>query len=278
MTVGIVGLGLIGGSMAKSIKLHTKHTVLAYDTAPAEIEKARLVGAIDGLLTADTLSSCEFVVIAVYPKEIIRYIQENAPHFADGALVIDCGGVKRVLCDELRDTVQGRRWHFIGGHPMAGREYSGFRYAQDDLFENASMILTPDAQIPLDRLSAAKEFFLDAGFRRVVFSTPEAHDEMIAYTSQMAHIVSSAYVCSELALKHKGFSAGSFKDLTRVARLNEQMWSELFLLNREPLLHELGGIIERLKGFRDAIADMDRPRLVELLRCGRERKELLDDI
>jgi prephenate dehydrogenase len=277
VTIGIVGLGLIGGSLAKAVKLHTKHDVLGSDIAPSEIEKARLVGAIDGVLTGEVLSSCDYVIIALYPQDIIRYVRENAQSFGDGAVVVDCGGVKRTICGELLDVVRGRDWHFIGGHPMAGREYSGFRYAQDDLFENASMILTPQAETPLDVISAAKFLFLDLGFRRVIFSTPEEHDEMIAYTSQMAHIVSSAYVRSELALKHKGFSAGSFRDMTRVARLNERMWTELFLLNREPLINELDGILERLTEFRDAIADANASRLIEMLRDGRQRKEMLDD-
>lgn len=279
MIIGIVGLGLIGGSLAKAIKRHTKQTVWGFDIVQAEIEKAQLVGAIDAPLTVDALPSCDYVVIALYPKDIIHYLQENTCHFGDGAVVVDCGGVKQAICNAVQDDLPGtnRQWYFIGGHPMAGREYWGFRYAQDDLFENASMILTPDADTPLEVVSATKELFLDIGFRRVIFSTPEKHDEMIAYTSQMAHIISSAYVCSELARKHKGFSAGSFQDMTRVARLNEAMWSELFLLNREPLVRELDDILSRLKDYRDAIAAEDEARLVTLLREGRERKEMLDE-
>jgi len=277
MIVGVAGLGLIGGSMAKAIKLHTKHSVLAYDIVQTELEKAKLTGTIDGLLTEETLPSCDIVIIALYPMDIVRYVEAHAQHIRDGALVIDCGGVKRFICDRLHGTVSSRSWHFIGGHPMAGREYSGFSYAKDDLFENASMILTPDSETPHEVTRTAKEFFLDLGFRRVIFSSPKNHDEMIAYTSQMAHIVSSAYVRSDLALKHKGFSAGSFQDMTRVARLNERMWTELFLLNREPLLYDLDGMIDRLQEFRDSLAAEDEARLTTLLREGRERKEMLDE-
>lgn len=278
MNIGIVGLGLIGGSLAKAIKRHTKHTVWGFDIAQAEMEKAQLVGAIDSPLTTELLPACAFVIIALYPKDIVRYLKENAPRFGEGAVVVDCGGVKQVICGAVQDgNLQSNGWYFIGGHPMAGREYWGFRYAQDDLFENASMILTPDSDTPLEVVSATKEFFLDIGFRRVIFSTPENHDEMIAYTSQMAHIISSAYVCSELARKHKGFSAGSFQDMTRVARLNEHMWSELFLLNRKPLVHELDDILTRLQAYRDAIVAGNEAQLVTLLREGRERKELLDE-
>lgn len=277
MTIGIVGLGLIGGSMAKSIKLHTEHRVLGADINESERLKAELLGAIDGPLDADGLGGCDIVIVALYPNDIVRYIGQNAHLFKPGALAIDCGGVKRFVCEALQDIVKGRQWTFIGGHPMAGREYSGFQYAKDDLFERASMILTPYPDAEIGEIARAKEFFLSAGFARVVLTTPERHDEMIAYTSQMAHIISSAYVKSELAMKHKGFSAGSFQDMTRVARLNERMWSELFLLNKQPLVHELDGIIRRLEGYRDALMSTDEQALTELLREGREVKETLSE-
>jgi prephenate dehydrogenase len=275
MTIGIVGLGLIGGSLAKTIKLHTSNTVLGHDVQEKEFLKAELVGAIDGRLSPEKLATCDVVLLALYPRAIIQYVLENADHFRAGALVVDCGGVKRAVCDQVRAVAIGREWTFIGGHPMAGREYSGFSYAKDDLFENASMILTPYPDTPIETLSFAKEFFLTMGFRRVVFATPQEHDEMIAYTSQMAHIISSAYVKSELALKHRGFSAGSFMDMTRVARLNETMWSELFALNREALLRELDGIIARLGAYKDALSANDEETMAALLRDGRERKEML---
>ena len=275
MTVGIYGLGLIGGSMAKSIKLHTGHTVLGVDINESEQLKAELVGAIDGRLTDENLGDCDLVIVALYPAAILDCIKQRADQFKWGALVVDCGGVKGAFCDELYEVAERHGFRFIGGHPMAGREYSGFQYAQDDLFERASMILCAAPNESIDVIAQAKAFFLDMGFLRVVFCTPCQHDEMIAYTSQMAHIISSAYVKSELAQKHKGFSAGSFADMTRVARLNERMWSELFLANREPLVHELDGMIARLCDYRDAIARADEALLIPLLRQGREIKESL---
>ena len=277
MTIGVVGLGLIGGSMAKAIKLYTEHTVLGYDISETEVCKAELMEAIDERLDVQNLPSCNMVIVALYPSDIIKYIQENADIFSEGTIVVDCGGVKAAICEGLKNTVRGRTWHFIGGHPMAGREYSGFRYAKDDLFENASMILTPDSSVPLEIISEVKRFFLTLGFSRIMLTTPERHDEMIAYTSQMAHIVSNAYVRSELALKHSGFSANSFKDMTRVARLNESMWTELFLLNREALISELDGIIERLQTCRDAISGSNEEKLKTTLREGSERKMILDE-
>ena len=275
MVIGIVGLGLIGGSMAKTIQRHGGHTVLGYDISEAELTKAELLGAIDGRLHDDNLPACHMVIIALYVTDIINYIKEKAGLFGENAVVVDCGGVKQAVYDGLGQTTKGRKWRFIGGHPMAGREFSGLGYAKDDLFENASMILTPDSNTPLETIAQVKEFFLNLGFRRVVFSTAEQHDEMIAYTSQMAHIVSNAYVRSQRAGKHKGFSAGSFQDMTRVARMNETMWTELFLLNKKPLLPELDGIIERLQEFRKAIASNDENYLTTMLHEGSELKKTL---
>ncbi len=276
MNIGVVGLGLIGGSMARAIKLNTAHTVLGVDLKESEMAKAELVGAIDGRLSDDSLPQCDVVIVALYPAQIVRYITEHAHLFAEGARVFDCGGVKKAVCDPLREVARGAKWRFMGGHPMAGREFSGFSYSKDDLFENASMILTPDAEVTPEERKWAKDFFLSVGFLRVRFTTPEDHDEIIAYTSQMAHIVSGAYVRSSLAQKHKGFSAGSFADMTRVARLNEDMWTELFLDNRMALLTELQGMIDRLTEYRDCLAGNDAQNLKQLLREGREAKESLD--
>ena len=276
MNIGIVGLGLIGGSMAKAIKLHTHNRVLGVDLVQSEVLKAELMGAIDERLTKDNLATCDAVIVALYPSAIVEWITQHADGFKQNALVIDCGGVKRVICDALLPVVSGKGFTFIGGHPMAGREYSGFSYAKDDLFESASMILTPFPNCEIENIARAKALFLEIGFLRVVVTTPKRHDEMIAYTSQMAHIISSAYVKSELAMKHKGFSAGSFQDMTRVARLNENMWSELFLDNREALLSELDGIIARLGEYRNVLLESDRGELNRLLREGREVKEMLE--
>lgn len=277
MKIGIVGLGLIGGSMARSIKMHTKHTVLGIDLKESEMKKAELVGAIDGRLTDEEIGQCDVVIVALFPAQIVNYIKSHAHLFAEGARVFDCGGVKRMVCEPLEEITRGAKWKFMGGHPMAGREFSGFSYSKDDLFEQASMILTPSSETSIEERQWAKNFFLSIGFLRVRFTTPEDHDEIIGYTSQMAHVVSSAYVKTPMALKHKGFSAGSFQDMTRVARLNEDMWTELFLDNREPLIHEVQGMIDRMVEYRDALMDGDEARLKQLLREGREMKEMLNE-
>ena len=278
MDIAVIGLGLIGGSLARTIKLHTDHRVLGADTDPEALAQARRMDAIDGELNDEKLRSCQVVLVALYPGDIVTWTRDHARFFAADALVIDCGGVKQAVMDRVTPFAKGQPWHFIGGHPMAGREFSGFRYARDDLFDNASMILTPLPEEELSVLQRARDFFMDLGFRRVQFTTPRIHDEMIAYTSQLAHIVSSAYVKSALADRHKGYSAGSFADMTRVARLNEGMWTELFMDNRDALLRELEGLIDRLGAYRDALAKEDSEALKTLLREGREVKESLEEV
>ena len=277
MHVAIIGLGLIGGSLARTIKLHTDATVYGCDLNPATIEQALLMDAIDAELTDDRLRDCDMVLVALYPAAIIDWITGHAEAFKPGALVIDCGGVKQVICEAIDPIAAGKPWHFIGGHPMAGREFSGFRYARDDLFDRASMILCTRGDDDPAVLQQARDFFMDIGFRRVQFTTPQTHDEMIAYTSQLAHIVSSAYVKCPLADKHRGFSAGSFADMTRVARLNEDMWTELFFDNRDALLPVLEDLADRVAEYRDALRSGDPDAMKRLLREGREIKEKLTE-
>lgn len=277
MNIGVIGLGLIGGSLAKTIKLHTEHTVYGCDLNPQTILQAKLLGAIDEEMTNETLRTCDWVLVALYPQAIVEWIKAHQADFKPDAVVIDCGGVKQAICQEIQPLTKGASWHFIGGHPMAGREFSGFKYARDDLFDRAAMILTPAGDEDPELLLRARNFFMDLGFRRIQFTTPATHDEMIAYTSQLAHIVSSAYVKCPLAGHHKGFSAGSFADMTRVARLSETMWTELFFDNRSALLPEVEGLITRLTQYRDALLTENRPEMTRLLREGREIKESLDE-
>ena len=276
MTIGIIGLGLIGGSLAKSIKEHSRHTVWGYDIDPTVVEKALLVGAIDEQLSDETLSQCDIVLVALYPGRCVEYITSHAGLFGADAIVIDCAGVKRAVYEPLAEVAAKHSWTYIGGHPMAGREFSGFDHTTGTLFERASMILTPMPDVTVEALTEAKGFFLDVGFRTVRITTPEEHDNMIAFTSQLAHIVSSAYIKNPRSAQHKGFSAGSFQDMTRVARLNENMWTELFLDNADLLVPSIDDFIFRLTQYRDALADRNEQELWELLKEGRIKKEALD--
>ena len=276
MKIGIIGLGLIGGSLAMSIRKHTEHTVFGYDIDRQVMLRAKAVEAIHDELTEDMLPGCDIVLVSLFPQLCADWILAHADAFGKGALVIDCAGVKRHVFDQVAPAAADREWTYIGGHPMAGREFSGFANARANLFENASMILCPPAEAGIEAREAAKAFFLEAGFKMVRFCTPEAHDQMIAYTSQLAHIVSGAYVKNPLSRDHKGFSAGSFLDMTRVARMNEVMWTELFLENDDLLLPALDDLILRLNQYRDALAARDPEQLLPVLREGRIAKEALD--
>lgn len=276
MDIAIIGLGLIGGSLARTARLRTDHRIFGSDLDPETLRMAREIGVIDAELNNEKLHGCQIVLICLCPGDIVRWLGDHAGMIAPDTLVIDCAGVKRAVMDGVVPIARGQRWHFIGGHPMAGREYSGFRYARDDLFDNASMILTPMPKEELPVLQRARDFFMDLGFRRVQFTTPPIHDEMIAYTSQLAHVISSAFVKDPLAARHRGFSSGSFADMIRVARLNEDMWTELMTLNRDALLPVLDGLIDRLVTYRDALRDGDDEGLRALLREGRERRESLE--
>ena len=276
MKIGIVGLGLIGGSLAMSMRRHTEHTVFGFDINPQVMLQARAAEAIHDELTDELLPGCDIVLVALYPELCARYIREHAGDFGPHTLVIDCAGVKRHVYNQIAPLAAGYPWTYIGGHPMAGREFSGFNYARGDLFENASMILCPPPEAAIEARETAKAFFLEAGFKLVRFCTPQAHDQMIAYTSQLAHVVSGAYVKNPLSKEHRGFSAGSFLDMTRVARLNEDMWTELFLENDDLLLPALDDLIMRLNEYRAALASRDPDGLKPVLREGRLCKEALD--
>lgn len=274
MNIAVIGLGLIGGSLAKTIKKRTSHTVLGTDLSPQVLYKAKLLDAIDGELTEERLSICDMVIVATWPRAAVEYVTAHADAIGKGAVVMDVSGVKTAVCQPLWGIAAEKGFTFVGGHPMAGIEESGFDHANAALFENASMILTPPPGTGIVLLNDLKQFWHALGFGRVVITTPETHDRIIACTSQLAHIVSSAYVKSPTAQSHQGFSAGSFRDMTRVAKLNEDMWTELFLCDQQPLLSELDVLIAHLEEYRDALAQSDGERLRELLRDGREKKAL----
>ncbi|WP_295154365.1 prephenate dehydrogenase [uncultured Ruminococcus sp.] len=274
MKIGIVGLGLIGGSLAKAIKKNTEHSCYALDIDRAAIAGAIAQEAIDGEITANDLGGCDVVMICLHPAQTIKFINENKSLFKKGGIVIDTCGVKGAIVEAVEKPLADEGVLFIGCHPMAGREFSGFAYSVDNLFERASFIMTPSDLTPVKAVREVSQLAYEIGFAKVVTATKEEHDRIIAFTSQLAHVVSSAYVKSPSLLKQSGFSAGSFKDLTRVAKLNENMWTELFLMNKKPLVDEIDCIIARLTEYRDAIAEEDTETLRELLKAGRELKEL----
>lgn len=270
MKIGIVGLGLIGGSMAKSIKSRTGHTVYGIDLDQETMLLARLCGAIDGPLDEDTLPVCDLVLLAVRPQAAVDWVRDHGAQI--GAAVVDLCGVKRTVVEQITPLARQHGFIYVGGHPMAGRERGGFTSSTEDLYVGASMILTPDETVDETFLDTLRTFFLDVGFAKLTLSQPEEHDRIIAFTSQLAHIVSSAYVKSPEAQRRRGFSAGSFRDMTRVARLDEDMWTELFLADADFLTQELGILIRHLEEYREALEAGDALRLHNLLKEGRECK------
>ena len=272
MQIGIVGLGLIGGSFARAIKEHTPHSVFAFDIDRSALLGATLVGAIDGELTDPQLRNTDLLLLSLYPQATVDYVKSHADAIRPGTIVVDCCGVKRPVCDALCDFAKQHGFHFLGGHPMAGTQFWGFSHARASLFKGASMILTTNGVTDIHVLETVKQFFLSVGFETLTFTNADEHDKIIAYTSQLAHIVSNAYVKSPTALQRKGFSAGSYRDMTRVAKLNVEMWTELFLENRDNLGAELGLLIENLQAYKDALQRNDEPALRQLLQDGKDTK------
>ena len=276
MTVGVVGLGLIGGSIAKAIKYNTDNKVIGFDIDENVVLKARLLGAIDEEMTEQKISECDIIITGLYPEATKKYITDNAQKFKKGAIVLDTCGVKEYVCEDMYRVARENGFTFIGTHPMAGLHLSGFEHSKVTMFSNASMLLVPSADTGINELEIVRKLFYAFGFTNIQNTTPEEHARKIAFTSQLAHVVSNAYVKSPSAKLHKGFSAGSYKDLTRVAKLNEVMWTELFLENRENLIFEIDTIIENLTEYSKALKEDNADKLEKLLRDGRICKEQID--
>jgi Prephenate dehydrogenase len=275
MNVGVAGLGLIGGSLAKAYRSGC-HFVYGYDIDESIFSFAKLSGAINGLLDASTVKLCDILLVAVNPEDAAEYMENAAPYIEKHTLVIDCCGVKRYICDKCFPLAKKYGFTFVGGHPMAGSHKGGFKNSRENLFRGASMILVPPVFDDASLFGRIEELLKPAGFGSLTFTTAEKHDEMIAFSSQMAHVVSNAFIKSPSAGGHKGFSAGSYKDLTRVAQLNAQMWTELFMKNSDNLIHELDIFIKEISRYRDALADKNETRMKELLIEGSNIKEKLD--
>ena len=281
-SVGIVGLGLIGGSFAKAYRA-AGWKVYAYDTDADAMDIAR-IETIDGNLTEEVLPFLDLVVLAAYPKACVCWLQEHAPLLGElgsaGPLVIDAAGVKQHVCDEAFTLAEKHGFSFCGTHPMAGTQFSGFAHARADLFAGAPCVLVLPPLDDLDRLKLldrAHTLLEPAGFGSFSVTTPQAHDKVIAFTSQLAHVVSNAYVKSPTAQLHHGFSAGSYRDLTRVAHLNARMWSELMCDNAENLASEIGCLVDALNAYRAALEARDEDALRMLLADGDRIKRALDD-
>ena len=275
MTVGILGLGLIGGSLARAYSL-SGHTVYAVEQNESMLSFAMLAGAVDGKLNEETIPHCDLILLAIYPEGSASWLKEHAHVISDNTLVMDCCGTKEEICRQCFPLAEQYGFTFVGGHPMAGSQFSGFKYSRADLFEGAPMVMVPPVFDNMQLLDRVKNALKPCNFGSFSVTTAKDHDKMIAFTSQMPHILSNAFIKSPTAMNHKGFSAGSYKDLTRVAWLNPQMWAELFLENKDNVLYELDYYINSLQAYRDAIAAGQEDKLVALLDEGKKRKEQVD--
>jgi len=275
MTVGIVGLGLIGGSMARAYK-KAGNKVLAFDTDEKTLGFAMVSEVADEKLTGENIHECELVFVCVMPEDGVAFLKENAAKIQKTATVIDCCGTKRNICKAGFALAEEYGFTFVGGHPMAGTHKSGFKNSRSDMFKGAPMVLVPPVFDDASLIEKTEKLLEPAGFGSFSVTTAEKHDVMIAFTSQMPHLVSNAFIKSPTAGSHKGFSAGSYKDLTRVAWLNSGMWAELFLENRENVLSELDLFIENLSSYREALVNGNKEQLLELLEEGKIKKEQVD--
>ncbi|MBR0458030.1 MAG: prephenate dehydrogenase/arogenate dehydrogenase family protein [Victivallales bacterium] len=274
--IGIIGLGLSGGSLAKAAKRAGGYHVLGFDKQEATVLRAKMVEAIDGVLTPAKFKTCDILLLALYPQTTLDWLKQNAGRLGKGTLVVDCCGIKQEICELGNRLAEEHGFTFIGGHPMAGIERFGFAAAQPNLFYRASMILLPPIGTSIEDLARAKEFFLSLGFGRITIATPEEHDRVIAFTSQLPHIISSAYIKSPTAMRHTGMHAGSYRDMSRVATMQPDMWTELFLQNKTPLLAELDAFLHQLQQFRDALANNDHDSMRGLIDDGARVKAEVD--
>ncbi|MCL2243171.1 MAG: prephenate dehydrogenase/arogenate dehydrogenase family protein [Treponema sp.] len=276
MIIGIAGLGLIGGSLARAYKNYG-FDVYGYDSDEAVPGFARISGAINDLLDEKSLSLCDALFIAVNPGDTVLYLEKAAPFIAKNAIVIDCCGVKRKICEKCFPLAKEHGFIFIGGHPMAGSHNAGFKNSRPDLFRGASMILVPPVYDDPVLFGRLESLLKPVGFGRLTVTTAEKHDEAIAFSSQMAHVVSNAFIKSPAAGSHRGFSAGSYKDLTRVARLNADMWAQLCMDNNDNLIKELDSFTAEINKYRNALAANDINELKALLEEGSRLKKELDN-
>lgn len=286
MCVGIVGLGLIGGSFARAYR-SLGATVYALDTDRDTMD-ASMIETVEAPLDDASIPSCDLIILAAYPQACIEWLEEHAeilgcisdPDTSRGPIVIDTAGVKEAVCARAFELARVNGFAFVGTHPMAGTQFSGFAHARADLFRGAPMVLVPpeiDDARRLTLLDRAHTLLAPVGFGSFSVTSPEEHDRVIAFTSQLAHVVSNAYVKSPTARAHHGFSAGSYRDLTRVAHLNPGMWAELMMDDAKNLSQEIASLIDALDAYRLALDAGDRDRLRMLLAEGDRIKRALDD-
>ena len=275
--IAVIGLGLIGGSLAKAIAERTDYHIMAKNRTRSTLLQAIEDGAVHEELTDENISQADMIILGLYPEEAVEYMKSIGDRVKKSALVIDVSGIKRYICEKMPPIAEKHGFVFVGTHPMAGKEKGGYFNSEAALFQGASFIITPTGGEHSEQVEWLTEFASDLGFGMHVICSPEEHDRMIAFTSQLPHVLANAYVQSPQCLNHRGFSAGSYRDVSRVARLNEHLWAELFLQNSDALTQELDLLIRNITEMCDAIKANDRETLETILGRGRKVKEELGE-
>ena len=276
MIIAIAGLGIIGGSYCKALKAYTNHTVIGINRNPAVAQKALDCGAIDAIGAPEDLRRADMLILCMYPQACVEFLRQNGQYIRADAIVTDAAGIKRAVCPQIVALAQQFGFTYVGSHPMAGKEKNGFDVSDADLFMGASFLIVP-CGAPQEAVGRLSKLALAIGFGTVKITTPEEHDRMIAFTSQLPHVLACAYVLSPSCPNHNGFSAGSYRDVSRVANINAKLWSELFLENKEPLVEELQELNKNLTALYEAIKAEDKDALYALLEKGHQVKQALGE-
>ncbi|MBQ4110538.1 MAG: prephenate dehydrogenase [Clostridia bacterium] len=277
-TVGIVGFGLIGGSMGAALKKNSDIKIIAIDKDESVVDYAVKNGMADegSVNPSEALPKCDVVFIALYPELTKTFIKENKDVFKKGSVVSDLCGIKSEIVSFV-NSLGDVNFRFVGAHPMAGKEINGVTAADDVLYQGASLLITPDEKTDRNAVEIIRRLGEIAGFGRIVEASPKRHDEIITYTSQLPHVMSVAYVLQNTFDKCDGFYAGSFEDMARVAKINENLWSELFALNRDTLNKQIDEYVSALLTLKEQIGRGDYEILKETLKKSRELKEWKDE-
>ena len=271
--IAVIGLGIMGGSIAKALKKSDKYYVIGYNRTEEITKRALSDGAIDEIWDGASPLDADITVLAVNPNVTFKLFETLPSLLKKGSILTDICGVKAEVVKTGEEVCKGKGIFFIGGHPMAGRERSGYDYSTEDLFFNRSYIFTETSNTDKEALNKLSAMALDIGCSDVTITSPEYHDKMIAYTSQIPHILAGAYMNSPTSATHKGYSAGSYHDVSRVASVDENLWSQLFLSNKDNLLYEIDILIRNLQDYKEAVARNDESRLSGIIKTGRILKE-----
>nr|WP_272508935.1 prephenate dehydrogenase [Clostridium ganghwense] len=277
LNITIIGLGLIGGSYAMALKELNPKKIYAVDIDEKAIDDAEKIGIIDkGYLEADIpLKESDLVIICLYPKLVEKFVKDNINNFKNGAVITDVTGIKSEFIKEvnsiLRDDID-----FVFGHPMAGREQKGLKFASKDVFKGANYIITPTERNKEKNLRFVEELVKKIGFKNVMSISPEKHDKIIGFTSQLPHVIAVSLVNSDnLGVETGLFTGDSYRELTRIAQINSDLWTELFTGNKENLVREIEIFEENIKKIKNAIINEEKELLSEIMeKASKKRKEM----